>query len=230
MKLLKKISAAILMIVFLASCGAEQSTVETGDAQDVDSTATAEAVDYAVDTEASIINWIGSKATGDAHNGTIGIKEGTVSVKDGEIVGGSYTIDMNSFIVLDLEDEEQNMKLSTHLKDTAFFFTSEYPEAVFTITNVKAYEEGDITIAEGDEEYFTAEPTHTITGNFKMRGEEKSITIPAKVTVNDTGVEAEAKFNIDRTLWGVNYNSEESLGDKFINKAVNLELKLAATK
>jgi hypothetical protein len=39
----------------------------------------------------SNIDWVGKKVTG-SHNGTIAIKEGTLSLKDGKLIGGKQSL------------------------------------------------------------------------------------------------------------------------------------------
>jgi len=52
--------------------------------------------------------------------------------------------------------------------------------------------------------------------------------------MNDSLFRAQAKFNIDRTRWGVSYHSESSVDaiakDKLINDKVNINLDLFAKK
>jgi len=48
-----------------------------------------------VDTNSSQIAWVGKKVTGQ-HNGTVNIKEGALEMEDGQVTGGSFTIDMTT--------------------------------------------------------------------------------------------------------------------------------------
>lgn len=77
-------------------------------------------------------------------------------------------------------------------------------------------------------------PTHTITGNLTMRGTTKSVSFPAKVSVDANSIVAEAKFNIDRTDWNLSYGDESSVvdkaQDKFIYNTVNVGFSLVANK
>ncbi|MEO0330112.1 MAG: YceI family protein [Bacteroidota bacterium] len=188
---------------------------EVSEAQEVEEVS-ASAADYSVNTAESQLMWYGFKPTG-RHNGTIAIQDGTISVLNGEIEGGSFTMDMSAINVEDLEGEYKD-KLTNHLKSGDFFSVEEYPTATFEITSVEAYSGG--MAAEGEDkmavvvndeqvdEYSLADPTHSITGNLTMRGTTLSITFPAKVSMTDGQVTAEAKFNIDRSKWGVNFREE----------------------
>ena len=192
---------------------------EVSEAQEVEEVS-AEATDYSVNTNESELTWYGFKPNG-RHNGTIAIQDGTLSVMNGEVVGGNFTMDLNNIEVKDEGmDEESRGKLTGHLKSGDFFSVEEYPTAEFEITSVEPYSEGEVASASGEDkmtvvvndeevdEYSLADPTHTITGNLTMRGKTLSVTFPAKVNVTDGQVTAEAKFNIDRSQWGISFREE----------------------
>ncbi|MGB0850846.1 MAG: YceI family protein, partial [Bacteroidia bacterium] len=61
----------------------------------------------------------------------------------------------------------------------------------------------------------------------------KSISIPYTLTEEEGAVSANAEFSIDRTIWGVTYNSGnffKDLGDYLIDDAIQFRVKLVATK
>ena len=178
---------------------------------------------YNADLTQSKVEWTGTKATGQ-HIGTINLTSGSLNVANNTITGGSFVLDVNSINPMD-QDAEGNEKLKTHLLSPDFFDAANHPEASFEITGVT---EG-AQAAEG-EEVLLEGATHTITGNLNMKGISKSISFPAKVTMGEGNVTADANFNFDRTQWNLNYGSDESLGDKFIHHAVNLKLHLVASK
>ncbi len=177
---------------------------------------------YKADLTESKLEWIGTKPTG-RHNGTIDIKDGILTAENNNISGGKFTLDITTIKPLDQEDAK-NEKLRGHLLSADFFEADKYPEAVFEITNVTA------GVNTEDKDLVMKDATHTITGNLTMKGVTKSISFPAKVTANDSQITADANFNIIRTDWGINYQSDESIQDKFIDKKVNLQLHLATRK
>ncbi len=215
---------------------------EVSEAQEVEEVS-ASAADYSINASESQLMWYGFKPTG-RHNGTIGIEDGTISVLNGDVVGGSFTLDMNQINVEDLEGEYKD-KLTNHLKSGDFFSVEEYPTATFEITEVEAYS-SEMAAAEGEDkmavvvneeevdEYSLADPTHGITGNLTMRGTTLSITFPAKVSMTDGQVSAEAKFNIDRTKWGVNFREENGYEarakDELIYDTVNVGFDITASE
>lgn len=222
MKYFKFFSLTIIAFAFLMACSKpEGERVDPEEARDVN--INADGIEYAVDTDASLVNWQGSKPTG-THTGTVDIKEGTLKVKDGKITGGEFIIDLATIINHDLEDPEMNTKLVDHLKSEDFFFVSEYPTAVFTIAEVN----------EKPEQKYGLATSHEITGNLKMKDKEHSITFPAKVYISDDKIDAETiQFVIDRTHWNVNYGSNsvfKDLKDNFIHDDMGLKIKLIAKK
>ncbi|MGB3779912.1 MAG: YceI family protein [Tunicatimonas sp.] len=234
---------ALLATFFVTSCQQKPggSDAEVGAAQEVDQLS-AQAVNYPLDTEASELTWYGFKPTG-RHNGTIGIQDGMLAVENGTVVGGSFTMDLNSIDVLDLEGEDKQ-KLTGHLQSPDFFNVEQYPNAKFEITEVVPYAEAkmdadtsrlDVVVNdEAVDEYTIDNPTHAITGNLTMRDTTLSIMFPAKVSITGDQIMAQAKFNIDRTKWNVSYGDENDMEarakDKFIYNTVNVGFDIKADK
>lgn len=233
----------VLVLGFaLVSCGAKQegTEAEVSEAQEVQEVVAS--TEYTVDTDNSVVTWIGSKPAG-KHNGTIPVSSGTIAVEGDAIVGGTITIDVASIENEDLaEDQDMYDKLVGHLKSADFFHTDSFPTAEFVITSVAPYTAADKPEGKDQyetenkpvtaDEYMVASPTHKITGNLTMRGTTKSITFPAAVDMTDGTIKATAKFNIDRTQWGVMYGNEASVVDKakdsFIYDTVNVGFEFTA--
>ncbi len=176
----------------------------------------------AVNTNESLVNWLGKKPGGE-HNGTVKLTEGTIQLAGNEISGGSFVIDMNSIVNLDLKDEGMNQRLVGHLKSSDFFDVEKYPTASFVITKVSRLK--STTSA-------ALKVTHRIEGDLTIKGITKSIVFDAHVS-NAGGklVATTESFVIDRTLWTVNYQSKSvfaELKDQFINDNITLSVKLAA--
>ncbi|MCM2322495.1 MAG: YceI family protein [Oligoflexia bacterium] len=171
-----------------------------------------------LDPKASTIAWTGKKLAG-SHNGLIQLKEGKVELRKGALVGGSFVVDMSSITALDVTDPEYNAKLVGHLKADDFFGVDKFPMATFKISKVKA-----LPAAAG-------QPTHEISGEMTIKGQTHPVTFPASVSVKDGKAEAKATVVLDRTRWGIKYNSgkfldAKALGDKLIEDNFTLELKL----
>lgn len=225
MKAIKLVTLVFGLVFLLTYCtqAPESDTAEVTEENQVDETATAEAQSIDINLETSKVNWVGTKPIG-RHSGSFNVKEGFISVKDGEVVGGEYTVDVASLQVLDMPDDEENTaKLTGHLLSEDFFSAEEFPTAKFVITGVAPYE-----AQEGEEreesEFILENPTHTVTGNLELKGVTKGISFPARLEVSEGSVTAEAKFNINRKDWGMSYGADESLGDNFIRPTVHIGL------
>lgn len=233
MKNFKFQSVLLAAAVAFASCEKAPNSDEakTGEAKTVDATKKADATDLKVDVANSVVTWVGTKPTG-KHNGSFSISDGSISVKDAQIVGGKFTVDMKSLKVLDIPAaDEGNGKLVGHLSSPDFFDAAKFPTAIFEVVSVAAYKTDDnAKVEEKDKEYVLASPTHMVTGNLTLKGVTKSITFPAIVSVANDKVDAEAKFNINRSDWGMEYGTDEAkLKDKFIRPTVHVGFKISAT-
>ena len=217
---MKSISLFTILAVpalFFASCGSPDGTEATV----AEPTAAAEApaaATYQVDTQASNLEWKGSKVTGASHNGTVKLSNGELKVEGGQLVGGNFTIDMTSLDNTDLQGKDGYDKLVGHLKSDDFFGVEAHPTATFEITGVAA-KDGD------------ANATHDISGNLTIKGITKNLTFPAKVNVDANSTSATASFYFDRSLYDVKFGSTnffENLGDNAINNEIELKVDLKA--
>ncbi len=209
---------AVVAMFSACSKAPEGEAAKTGEAKEPAAKASAGASTYQV--ASGIITWVGSK-TAYKHTGTIQVKSGEIAVENNDITGGNFVIDMNTINNIDLKDKpEKKADLEGHLKSDDFFNAEQFPESTFEITQVeKAAEGGDAT--------------HNITGNLTIRGIKKSVTIPAKVEIDDTKIRATTPdFTINRTNWGANFNSTilKTAADQLINDNIGLKLNLTAVK
>lgn len=160
-----------------------------------------------IDVKASTIEWVGKKVTGQ-HNGVVNFKDGAVVFKGKKLVGGSFTVDVASLNATDLSGEYQQ-KLNGHLKADDFFGTDKYPTATLVIKKIGA----------------KSANVYTATADLTIKGITKPVTFD--ITVN--GNTATTTFNVDRTKYGIKYNSKsffESIGDKAIYDEFELKVTL----
>ena len=209
------------LALFLVACGPSGTEVESSEAKAATNTEPVTA-SFAVDVAASTVEWEGTKLIGGGHQGTIPVTSGTLETNDDKLVSGKFTLDVAGLQNTDLGEEDGKSKLEGHLKGADFFDVEQFPTASFEITGVNMIEDAE----DGH--------THDITGNLTLKGTSRSITIPATVTTEGDMVKAMTPdFVIDRTEWGVQYNSG-SLGDiakdKVINDEVGLKINLVAKK
>jgi polyisoprenoid-binding protein YceI len=219
---------AFTAIISIAAFSCKSPTGEratTGDAMTAAGIENYEA--YQVNLDESLVEWIGTKPTGQ-HNGTTKLSEGVLKINDGQIVGGKFTIDLTSIVVLDITDPETNAKLQGHLKSEDFFEVDTWPTAEFEIVTVDAKGDAAAQAETG------VVPTHTISGNLTMKGITKAISFDAQIeTLEDVVSAKTVRFLIDRTNWSVNYGSNkifDNLRDNFIHDDMALTIKLVAEK
>ncbi len=212
-KLMLLVSASAIMFSCTNAPDADKAT--TSEKKDVSATS---GDSYVIDT-ASKVSWAATKVGG-GHAGTFNVKEGNFVISGDQLTGGSFIIDINS---LNNTDQTGDMKgkLEGHLKSPDFFDAAKFGTAKFEITNVKAGADSSLKLAGA---------THTVTGNLTLKDSTKSIIIPAVVTIKDGKITANTDFNIDRTLWGMNYKGPNNPQDWVISKTVNLKFSISGAK
>jgi len=154
----------------------------------------------------SILLWESSKVKV-THKGTIGV-EGNLIREDKIFTKGSFTIDMHS-----ITEEKDNQKFLGQIRSDAFFNIETYSTSKLVITNVKH---------EDDNNY-------KIIADLTILDKTKEITFPAVIQGLPKGIRILAVFDIDRTRWGITYNSGnffKDLGDNLIDDEITYGLDL----
>ncbi len=151
-----------------------------------------------VNVKTSSITWVGEKVTG-KHEGTVAIQEGSLVIQNGKLVGGMFTVDMNSIVVTDLKAGQGKEKLEGHLKADDFFGTEKYPTAKLVFTTV-----------------IEKSPTlYAVTADLTIKGKSNPVQFDVVFNAN----KATTKVTIDRTKYGIEYKSGSifsGLGDATI--------------
>jgi polyisoprenoid-binding protein YceI len=165
----------------------------------------------------SKIIWKGFKPGGE-HTGFVNLKSnGVVLVKDNQLVGGNFIIDLTSITDTDLSDPEMNGKLIGHLKSADFFNVDSFPEARFVLSGVSK--------VEGDNQY-----AYLLSGDLTIKNITKPISFKTNLEIDGHTFSAESEpFMLDRTQWNVNYGSKsifKELTDKFINDEFSIQISL----
>jgi polyisoprenoid-binding protein YceI len=157
----------------------------------------------------SIIDWVGKKIHG-AHNGTIAVKQGDLTLTDDKLTGGNFVIDTTSIKILDVTDPATNAQFFGHLASDDFFSSERYPEAFLDITSVTDnHVEGDLTI----------------------KGIMHPVSFNADINVNDDTLTATALVVVDRTKYGMKFRSGnffKDLGDTLIYNDFELNITITA--
>jgi len=175
---------------------------------------------YIID-QGSIVSWTGTSAIKN-HVGTLNIKSGEFNLENGVIKSGSFVMDMSSLVNTDLTSDKGKEKLEKHLKSEDFFDVEKYPEATFTVKNSQ--------IVTGNDKV-----THKINGDLKVKDISQPLTLEAYVIASDEGKVITAttgNFEIDRTKYGIKYNSGviNTAKDKIIHDELGLVINIRAKK
>ena len=220
---MKKVFLMFAAAALIASCS--NSTKPATEAAIVSADSTG--VNYIVDTTASTINWEAFKIV-KGHNGTIGLSNGNLNIKDGNILSGGFTINMSTIANTDIPvgPDSANFNLVKHLMAADFFDVAKYPTGKFEITSV--------TPLTAD----AAGNTHNISGNLTIKDSVKNITIPAKVIINGDEVTAEGTVMINRLQFGISFHSKSTssadllkkLKDDVIKDEFSIKISLKAKK
>jgi len=160
-----------------------------------------------VNAEKSSIVWLAKKVTGE-HTGTVNLKEGNLIFKSGKLVGGNFTVDMTSLTPTDLSGDWK-AKLEGHLKSEDFFGTEKNPTSTLVFKKIATKPNG----------------VYTVTADLTIKG----ITNPVTFDITVKGDTASTKLTIDRTKYGIKYNSKsffDSIGDKAIYDDFDLTVNL----
>ena len=162
----------------------------------------------------SNINWTGKKVTG-AHNGTIDVKSGVLTLNDDKLTGGNFIIDTTSIKILDITDPDTNAQFAGHLFSDDFFGIENHTEATFTITDIDSVEAGK----------------YLITGDLTIKNITHPVSFAADVLIADGVITASGKIIVDRTKYNMKFRSGNffsNLGDTLIYNEFELDVTLTA--
>lgn len=168
-----------------------------------------------IDTKESVVTWKGSNLIGsNFHTGYIYISKGELMIENGQLVGGTVEVDMNT-----IEDEkhESDNGLVKHLKEPDFFDVKKFPFSKIVL--------GKAVSTNGENK--------KITGNLMIKGITQPVTFPVKIEIKDGIVKMDSRLVIDRTKWDVRYKSGkfyDNLADETISDSIEFHIKIVAKK
>lgn len=162
--------------------------------------------DLAIDLASSNVVWKGVMLGVKEHFGKVSLTEAALTVTDGKISGGHFTVDLNTITPEDTvyDAESTKEKLVGHLQSPDFFNVAEFPNATFEITGA----------GEG-----------TLTGNLTIRGITHEETVK-NVEIHTIGDVTSIKGNLtfDRKKYEVSF--DVPVKDMVISNDVELEINL----
>jgi polyisoprenoid-binding protein YceI len=160
---------------------------------------------YPIDTKTSVLKWTGHAEVGTyAPSGTLSLRQGQIAIKDGSFAGANLVVDMNSMT-------QDNADLLHHLKSADFFDVEHFPTSTIKIERVE---------------------NKTLFGTITIRAKTTPFQAPVTVAENDGRFLVTGKITLDRTKYGIVYNSNNffsGLGDKAIRNTFEVEFSLSGT-
>ncbi len=161
-----------------------------------------------IDLLKSNIHWMATEMRGlKKRTGKISLSKGYLLVAQREIVGGNFTVDMETIEVTDIPAHEvvARKNLIAHLKNTDFFDTDQYPIATLALTRIEK----------------TTDDRLKISGDFTIKDVTKNISFFAQQKGNSIF----SKFTFNRLDWKVAYTG--SWADKtLVDDDIELEIEL----
>lgn len=161
----------------------------------------------AINLEKSNIFWRGTMLFSfGEHYGNISFKDGFVAFEKGKIIGGSFTVNMNSIVNT---DGDYSQDLIDHLKNEDFFEVNTYPESKLEFTSFE----------------YVDTNRQKIDGNLTIKDITNIIELfNVEYVPNESKIRT--KFKIDRTDFGINYNSKgfAKVKNYAISDAIELEV------
>jgi polyisoprenoid-binding protein YceI len=175
-------------------------------------------VAYEVNNNSSVALWKGSTSA-TANDGSFAVTSTRLIAKNNHITHGSFVIPIVSIKNFNLPPDVKDLLLN-HLKSADFFNMAVHPNASFELKSVRPYI--------GNAENAVTGANQLVAGDFTMIGKTMPVSFPARIEFAGDSLRLEAIFKIDRTNWGMNYSSDPALGEHYINKNVDIHLKVAA--
>lgn len=165
---------------------------------------------HEINIETSTLGWSASRLVGGLHEGEVAISEGSLVEVDGEFTGGEFVIDMTA-----ITEEGGSERFLQHVASDDFFGVEEFPTAMLEITSFELDED--------------SETSFVVTGDLTIRDKTNEVNFPATIERGEEGITAQAEFDIDRTRWGVVFDSGSvftTLGERAIKDEISYTLEL----
>jgi len=162
----------------------------------------------------NVLRW-NAKKVGGSHYGNVTISGGEIEIKDGMIQGGSMNVNMQSIQVLDIENQEDKLKLEGHLRSDDFFSVDAFPTASIVLqpSGNSGYEQN-------------------VVGELTIKGITREIPMLISLNPVEGGLNFNANVMVDRTEFGIQYKSQkfDALLDNFIYDEFEIKAKISTSR
>lgn len=140
---------------------------------------------YTITKQSNTLTWGGKAAVGGyAPEGTLQIQNATITYENNTITALKIIVDMTSLY-------QENKRLAEHLRDKDFFHVKKYKIATFVLS-----EPVDIS-----------SNTCILNGMMTIKETQNKEAVKATVTIQDGNITISFNHKMDRTTYGINYNS-----------------------
>jgi len=174
---------------------------------------------FRLDTAQSVIRWTGRNLF-NHHSGTVKLSAGEIILRQGQLAGARFTVDMTSIANEDIRDSTMNAMLIAHLRSADFFDTERHPTAQFTAESAEKI--GACT---------DGTPNFLLRGTFTLRGISRPLEFPVLIATDGPRLTGQGVLTLDRTEFGSHYGSGKLfrfLGKHIVNDHIHLHVKIHA--
>ena len=176
---------------------------------------------FLIDTAQSVIRWTGRNLF-NHHSGTVKLASGEIILRQGQLAGARFTVDMTSIANEDISDSAMNAMLIAHLRTADFFDTVHHPTAQFTAgaaEKIGACTDGT--------------PNFLLRSTFTLRGISRPLEFPVLIAMDGPRLTGQGVLQLDRTEFGSHYGSGRLfrfLGKHVVNDHIHLHVKIHAER
>ena len=160
-----------------------------------------------IDLANSTVHWKGTKMLGAGkHEGDVDLTSANLHLKNNQITGGFFTVDMTTIAVTDIPESDPVPinTLNNHLKSSDFFDVAKFPTSKFEITNSAQITSDSVRVS----------------GNLTLKDVTKNIEFNALYQDNIFST----TFTFDRFQWNIAY---EGITNKtMVDKDIEMKIKL----
>lgn len=154
------------------------------------------------------------------NNGSFNLSEGLIVVGEG-MASATFSVNMDTLQIGAITEEGKENTLKETLEGPHFFDVEKFPDAKFVLTEVVPQADSATTFL------------YRVKGMLTIKGETHEVMFTSKIYEEENKLWATAKFDIDRTLWGITASSSsffEDLGNDAVGNIVSLSLSILAQK
>jgi hypothetical protein len=165
---------------------------------------------YMLDSDQSLLEWKGLYS----QSGILPVVANDIKMKHGRIISGTLTMPISSIHHTDKSHEFYPVIIRHPYTEQML---KDNPTIIFKIR--------EVTLLSGIHPTAVKGANWWIRGDMTMWGQTHQISFPAKIKHNGNDMEVEAKFTLDRMIWGMDFGMDSTTVGYQPNSIVDLHLK-----